>query len=159
MNRGGIANAIAGGWQLGSIFTLQTGFPATVFSGRDQSNTGAGADRPNSTGAYALLPGNERNTERWFNTDSFVLQPFGTFGNAGRNILITPGLILWDFSVHKDFRLAEEHALQFRFEAFNFPNHPNWGNPNTNRSSSDFGKIRATRNNMRELQLALKYIF
>jgi hypothetical protein len=159
MNREGIANAVAGGWQLGSIFTLQTGFPYTLASGRDQSNTGAGADRPNSNGAPANLPRGERNPERWFNTDSFVLQPFGTHGNAGRNTVITPGLIQWDFSVHKDFRFAERHAVQFRFEAFNFPNHPNWGNPDGNVSSSNFGRIRSTRTNMRELQFALKYMF
>src|SRR5207249_9256511 len=76
LNRGGIANGVLGGWQLGSIFTLQSGFPYTVVSGRDQSNTGAGYDRPNATAQYALLRRGERNTERWFNTDAFVLQPF-----------------------------------------------------------------------------------
>jgi hypothetical protein len=159
MNRGGVADAALGGWQLGSILTLQTGFPYTVVSGRDQSNTGAGSDRPNATGQYALLSAGERNPERWFNSGAFVLQPFGTHGNVGRNTIITPGLIQWDFSVHKEFRILENHAVQFRFEAFNFPNHPNWGNPEGNLSSSSFGKIRTTRTNMRELQLALKYMF
>jgi hypothetical protein len=159
MNRGGVADAVLGGWQLGSILTLQTGFPYTVTAGRDQSNTGAGFDRPNATGQYALLDRGERNIERWFNTDAFVLQPFGTFGNVGRNTIITPGVIQWDFSTHKDFRIAENHTVQFRFEAFNLPNHPNWGNPDANRSSTSFGKIRSTRTNMRELQFALKYLF
>ena len=159
MNEGGVIGAVLGGWQLGSIFTLQTGFPQTVTSGRDQSNTGAGFDRPNTTGQYALLDRDQRNPERWFNTDAFVLQPFGTFGNVGRNTIITPGVVQCDFSTHKDFRLAEKHTVQFRFEAFNLPNHPNWGNPDTSRSSSNFGKIRSTRGNMRELQFALKYLF
>jgi hypothetical protein len=159
MNRGGVADAFLGGWQLGSIFTLQTGFPQNVGAGRDQSNTGSGNDRPNATGQYALLERGVRNTERWFNTEAFALQTLGTFGTAGRNTVITPGVIQWDFSVHKEFRIIEGHAVQFRFEAFNFPNHPNWGNPDTNRSSSNFGKIRGTRGNMRELQFALKYLF
>ena len=98
-------------------------------------------------------------TERWFDTDAFALQPFGTFGNVGRNTIITPGLMQWDFSVHKDFRIVENHSLQFRFEAFNFPNHPNWANPDTGTTSVNFGKIRGTRTNMRELQFALKYLF
>jgi hypothetical protein len=159
INREGVVDAVLGGWQLGSIVTLQSGFPYTVTSGRDQSNTGAGFDRPNATGQPALLSRDERNTERWFNTGAFLLQPFGTFGNVGRNTIITPGLIQWDFSVHKEFRIVEKHAVQFRFEAFNLPNHPNWGSPDANRSSSSFGKIRSTRVNMRELQFALKYMF
>ncbi len=123
-----VAAAALGGWEVGSIFTLQSGFPQTVIAGP-------------------------------VNTDAFVLQPFGTFGTAGRNTIITPGVIQWDFSAHKDFRVAEKHTLQFRFEAFNFPNHPNWGNPEPTRTSPSFGQIRSTRTNMRELQLALKYMF
>ena len=86
-----------------------------------------------------------------FNTGAFVLQPFGTHGNAGRNTIITAGLMQWDFSVHKEFRIAENHAVQFRFEAFNFLNHPNWGNPDVTIISPSFGKIRTTRTNMREI--------
>src|SRR3989441_155254 len=159
LNRTGAADAVAGGWQLGSIFTLQSGFPETVITSKDQSNTGAGYDRPNATGQSANLPRGERNIERWFNTDAFVLQPFGTHGNVGRNTIITAGLIQWDFSVHKEFRIVENHAVQFRFEAFNFPNHPNWGNPDVTIISPSFGKIRTTRTNMREMQVALKYMF
>ena len=155
----GVLNQIAGGWQLSSIITLQTGFPITVTSGRDQSNTGAGFDRPNATGAEVALPRGQQNPQKFFNTDAFVLQPFGTFGNVGRNTLIGPGLINWDFSTLKNFRIAEGHELQFRFEAFNFANHPNWGNPNTSRVNAGFGQIASTRVRMRELQFALKYIF
>jgi hypothetical protein len=160
LNRGGAADAIVGGWELGSIFTLQTGFPMTVTDGgKDQSNTGITYDRPNATGQYAILPGGVRNPQRWFNTDAFKLQPFGTFGTAGRNTVITPGSVQWDFSVHKEFRVLEGQALQFRFEAFNFPNHANWGNPDNAITNSSFGTITSTRTNMREMQVALKYTF
>ncbi len=154
-----VLNQLVGGWQLGSIITLQTGFPITVTSGRDQSNTGAGFDRPNATGAEVALPRGQQNPQKFFNTDAFGLQPFGTFGNTGRNTLIGPGMINWDFSTLKNFRIAEGHELQFRFEGFNFANHPNWGNPNTSRLNSGFGTISGTRVNMRELQFGLKYIF
>src|SRR5207244_13454352 len=54
LNQGGIGDAIIGGWELGSIVTFQSGFPATVTDGgRDQSNTGIGYDRPNATSQYA----------------------------------------------------------------------------------------------------------
>jgi hypothetical protein len=154
----GLLNAIVGGWQAGSIIAWQSGFPITVISGRDQSNTGAGNDRPNATGAD---PNDiaQRSTERWFNTAAHVLQPFGTFGNVGRNTLIGPGIFNWDASLLKDFSFTETHRLQLRWEAFNVPNHPNWSNPNTNVTSPGYGSIGGTRTNMRQMQLALKYIF
>ena len=77
----------------------------------------------------------------------------------GRNTITLPGLVQWDFSVHKQFPIVENHALQFRFEAFNLPNHPNWGNPDISITSQTFGRINSTRTNMREIQVALKYMF
>lgn len=153
-----VLNAVVGGWQIGSIITVQSGFPITVVSGRDQSNTGAGFDRPNATG---IAPNDidNRTTQKWFNTAAYVLQPFGTFGNVGRNTLIGPSIFGWDASLLKDFNFNEQHRLQFRWEAFNVPNHPNWSNPNTTVTSSAYGSIGGTRTNMRQMQLALKYIF
>ena len=157
-HRGGVLNQLLGGWQLGSIITIQTGNPVTITLGQDRAQTGGGFDRPNTTGADAVLPKSERTTSRYFNTSAFVIQPLGTFGNVGRNTLIAPGILNWDFSTLKNFRIAEGHELQFRFEAFNFANHAQWNPPNTNRSSGDFGLINSTRT-MRELQFGLKYIF
>ena len=155
----GILNTIVGGWQVGSILAWQTGFPITVSTGTDQSNTGAGFDRPNATGQDPYLPSDQRTTGRWFNTNAFVRQPFGTFGNVGRNTLIGPRIFNWDASILKNFNFTERHYLQFRFEAFNAPNHPNWSNPNTNRNSAAFGSIGGTRTSMRQLQFGLKFVF
>lgn len=152
-------NAIVGGWQIGSILTLQSGFPITVTNGLDNSNTGAFFDRPNSTGQNAALPRGEQDPQRFFDTSTFFQNAKGTHGNVGRNTLDSPGIIGWDFSTLKEFPVTENHKLQLRFEAFNFPNHPNWGNPNTNVASGGFGQITGTRNNMRNLQFALKYMF
>jgi hypothetical protein len=149
-----------GGWQLGSIMTLQTGFPITVNSGTDRANVGAlGEGRPDATGVSQALPSDQRSTERFFNTAAFALQPFGRFGNAGRNTIIGPGVIQWDFSTLKETRIREGHAIQFRFEAFNLLNHPNWAAPGVNVSQPDFGKVRSTRTAMREIQFGVKYVF
>jgi hypothetical protein len=153
----GVLNAIVGGWQVGSIIAVQTGFPYTITTGIDQSNTGAGFDRPQATGQDPKL--SSRAPARWFNTDAFVRQTFGTFGNVGRNTMIGPSIFQWDFSSLKNFNFTEQHYLQFRFEAFNAANHPNWSNPNSNRNSAAFGTIAGTRGNMRQLQLALKFVF
>lgn len=151
---------IAGGWQLGAILTLQTGFPVTVVEGTDLSNTGAFFDRPMSTGTNAALPRGQQDPQRFFDTSAFFRAQPGTHGNVGRNTLTGPGIINLDASILKDFNFTERHRLQFRAEAFNMPNHPNWGNPNTNiAAGANFGRITGTRTNMRNLQLALKYIF
>ena len=83
-----------------------------------------------------------------------------TFGNVGRNSVIGPGVAGFDFSAHKTFRLpAEGHEFQFRFEAFNFPNHPNFGLPNASLLSPAFSTIGGTATTMREIQFGVKYVF
>lgn len=154
----GFLNAVFGGWQLGSILAWQTGFPFTIFSGSDRSNTGAGFDRPNATGVSPRDIA-QRTTARWFNTAAYVLQPANTHGNVGRNTEISPGIFSWDASLHKNFYITEQHRLEFRWEVFNAPNHPNWGLPNSNVQAPAFGSITSTRTNMRQQQLALKYYF
>lgn len=165
----GFANALIGGWQLGSIVTLQKGFPFTVTQSGDPSNTGGQFDRPTATGAAAMIDG--RNTNQWLNPAAFVFNADGTFGNVGRNVGTSPGIFGWDFSALKNFQMpfSEKHQLQFRFEGFNFPNHPNFNNPDSNINSgprsavtglgSNFGVIRGVRGNMRNLQLGLRYTF
>jgi hypothetical protein len=160
LDTGGVVNAVLGGWQVSPIVTIQTGFPLTVVSGVDRSNIGAGFDRPNQVaGQDSVLPDDQRTLDRWFNTNAFVLQPAGTFGNVGRNTIIGPGFIQVDAALLKNFRFTESKSLQFRFEAFNAPNHPNWGNPDTNRNSANFGRITGMRGTMRELQFGLKLLF
>jgi hypothetical protein len=160
LDTGGVINAVLGGWQVSPIVTIQTGFPLTVVSGVDRSNIGAGFDRPNQVaGQDSVLPDDQRTLDRWFNTNAFVLQPAGTFGNVGRNTIIGPGFIQVDAALLKNFRFTETKSLQFRFEAFNAPNHPNWGNPDTNRNSANFGRITGMRGTMRELQFGLKLLF
>jgi hypothetical protein len=150
-------NAIIGDWQIGSILTIQTGFPLTAVSGSDVSNTGAGFDRPNATGIDPDISNPTPN--RWWTKDAFVVQPKYTFGNVGRNTLTSPSIFSWDFSTHKDFRVTESQRLELRWEMFNFLNHPVWAAPNTNVASSGFGTITGTRLNMRQMQVALKYVF
>ncbi len=171
LNRG-IASSIIGGWGLSSIVTVSTGFPENIQDGLDRSNTAVGNDRPNATGISPKLA--NPTPDAWFNIQAFALQPLGTFGNVGRNVLTGPGIVSWDFSTLKNFNFTERRYLQFRFEAFNAANHPVWGDPgvllNANRFDSAgvpiagtgaFGQITTTRNgiDMRQLQFSLKLIF
>jgi hypothetical protein len=175
-NVSGIANHIIGGWQLGSIITIQSGRPLNMTSGWDAPGTATyGNWRVNATGQEPYLAEGQRSSNQWFNTSGFTSAPLGGFGNISRNRLMGPTTVQWDFSTHKEFVIRESHRLQFRFEAFNFPNHPNLGNPNVTWGtrpaataapgtvamvpSSSFGTIRSTASRMRELQFGLKYVF
>ncbi|MBI4910416.1 MAG: TonB-dependent receptor [Acidobacteria bacterium] len=164
------ADAVIGGWSVGSIVTLQSGFVQNVGQGGDPSNTGGQFDRPTATGQKLDLDSGARSPARWFNVNAFAFTPDGVFGNVGRNVLTVAGIVQWDFITTKSFRMpwAEGHNLQFRFEAYNFPNHANWSGPDSGIASGgvdpatgvgrNFGRITGTRG-MRNMQMALRYTF
>jgi hypothetical protein len=163
-NWNGFTNAVLGGWQVSSIITLQSGRRANFAGGRNSLQYLDG-QRPSASGLPLELPSSERTLDRWFNTAAVVIPPQGVIGNIGRNVLVGPSQQSWDFSAHKQFRIVEGHTLTFRFEAFNFPNHPVFSRPGTNIGSNPsqipngFGQIRGTDTSMRQIQLGLKYAF
>jgi len=172
------AKAVLRGWQLTGILTLQSGRPFTVFSGRDESNTGGGSDRPNVIGDWRVSP----NPDRWFNpctlladgrtrrncgpgdTTAWQLNAVNTFGNAGRNILHGDGLRNFDLGLYRGFRIGERQSIQFRTEVFNLPNHPNLFLPNAQASSSALGSVsraafQSQTGAQSQIQFALKFLF
>jgi hypothetical protein len=56
-------------------------------------------------------------------------------------------------------RFRRDAQREFRWEAFNAFNTPQWGNPNGTLGNSNFGIISSTRQNNREMQISLKYTF
>jgi hypothetical protein len=90
---------------------------------------------------------------------AFVTPPPYTYGNVGRNRLTGPSLANIDLSLIKKFVLHEGQALQFRAEAFNSLNHPNFSPPLTTLNSASFGTITSTVTPMRQFQFALKFLF
>jgi hypothetical protein len=95
----------------------------------------------------------------WFNGAAFARPALGRFGNAGLNILRGPGFSNWDLAVFKNVALFERRVnTQLRVEAFNFPNHPNLNNPNSNPRGGFFGVITG-KSGERNLQLGLKVTF
>jgi hypothetical protein len=155
-NWNSVEDAILGGWQLGGIFTVQTGFPLTAtVSGIDQSQTGGLNDRPNALTSPSVP---DPTLAHWFNTSAFALAPTGQFGNEGTGIIVGPGLVNLDFSLLKNFRFREANNLQFRAELFNSLNHPNFLNPVTTFNSASFGVITGALAG-REVQFGLRYSF
>jgi hypothetical protein len=151
------------GWQTLGIVTLQTGRPFTValLSEIDNSNTGRSTlgfganDRPNLVGNPDL---SDRSPDRWFNTAAFAFPPFGTFGNAGRNILDGPGYQNVNASLLKNTMVTETVNLQLRAEFFNLFNHPNFDLPDNFLGSPTFGRIRSAQS-PRHIQFGVKVLF
>ncbi len=159
----GLISTILTGWETHGIITLQTGRPFTVAllseidnSGTGRSILGFGAnDRPNLVGDPELSNGS---TLQWFNTAAFAFPAPGTFGNAGRNILDGPGFQNVNASLVKNTALTERVNLQFRAEAFNLFNHPNFNLPDNFFGSPTFGRITSARD-PRHIQFGLKLLF
>jgi len=152
-----------GGWQTYGIWTFQTGRPFTValLPDIDNSNTGRSSlgfganNRPNRAASGSL---SNPTADRWFNTAVFVTSPFGTFGNSGRNILDGPGLQSFNVSLVKNTTLREGLSAQFRAEAFNLFNRPNFDLPDIFVGSPSFGKITSAQS-PRRVQFGVKLLF
>ena len=166
LNHGGIVNQLVGDWQLSTITTLQSG-SVTETSTYD---SGGVVFSPNGArlncvaGADQVLPNPNQNG--WYNPAAFSNPVPGTFGNCARDNLLGPRQTNIDFSVIKDFHMTERHAIQFRMEMFNAPNHvelgtpsASWGGSSSVTPPSNFGYITSTRASMRQIQFALKYNF
>jgi len=159
---------VLGDWQLNGIFTAMSGTPFTVFDSNDVSLqgqapeiSGFSSNRPNVIGNPNSGP---RTAAEWFNVSAFQqLQPdpqgrFEVFGNEGRNAVLGPGYVNWDFSALKNIRLTESKELQFRGELFNFFNHTNFRLPVSDIESATFGQIQSDVG-PRVIQVALKFLF
>ncbi len=153
-----LSDKIIGGWQLSGIFQFQTGRPFTANESGNISLTGQSSDRPNVVAGCNENAGPKTVTD-WFNLACFTLPASGTFGDVGRNTLTAPGLVTLDFAIARVFTVTERIHLQFRGEAFNLANHPNFQQPNATQNSPSFGKITATSVDNREIQLAMKLVF
>ena len=147
---------ISSDWKLAPIISARTGDPLTITTGTDNSLSGQGNDRPNvvMTNPYAA----NRGIALWLNRAAFVANPLGTFGNAGRDIVIGPGNFQLDASLSRTFVAREWMQLEMRFEAFNILNHANFNDPGTSISSSTFGKILGAAD-PRILQFAMKIYY
>src|ERR1017187_3251981 len=166
LNHGGFVNQVVGGWQVSTITTIQSGSvtetstydsAGVVFSPNGaRLNCVAGAPQVKS----------DPNQNGWYNPAAFSNPTPCTVGNCARDNLRGPRQTNIAFSAIKDFHFTERHALQFRMEMFNAPNHvelgtpsASWGGSSSVNPPSNFGFITSTRASMRQVQFALKYSF
>jgi hypothetical protein len=120
----GLVDHIIGGWSTLGIWSWHTGNYFTPVINNDFSNSSSPQPRPD------LICNPNTNaphtSAHWINTSCFALPARGTFGNAGRNILLGPGYFNTNLSLVKDFHFTETRYLQFRAEFFNAFNHTNF---------------------------------
>ena len=154
LNHGGVLNWIVGGWQTNGVLAVQTGLPFSAVLQTSTTNTGT-SSRPDQVGKVQY----PRTLQRWFDPSAFATPAAYTFGNAGRNILNGPGRFNWDMSLFKHFVIREQTRFEFRAEAFNVLNHPQFGLPNANIGNAQVGLINSIVGNPRQLQMGLRFQF
>lgn len=161
-----LVNNLIGHWELDGIVTLSSGTWYTVTDGNGNFANSDGQQRPDA------VPGQSATSKpcvsgTFFNTCAFTDPALGSFGNVGINTLEGPGVANWDMSAIKIFPIAEKRRLEFRAEAFNIANHPNFlfaapGPQNSNSATvlgtPTFGYVTAARA-PRQIQFGLKFYY
>jgi hypothetical protein len=139
------ANLVLGGWQTGGIYYAMSGVPFTVTaSGTRLASTG-NLQTADQIGDFTYLYGKGTNTP-YFAASGFATPiPTATspirFGTTGRNRFRGPGRAGLDFNLLKNFAVTERFSVQFRAEAQNLTNTPQFGNPSANVDGGNFGLI------------------
>jgi hypothetical protein len=154
MDTSGPANWFLGGWQINGLLFTQTGLYFSPVLGTSTTNTGT-SSRPNVTGPVSY----PKTLTNWFSASAYSTPAQYTYGNAGRDSLIGPGRTNWDTSIFKSFPVHEQMNFQFRFEAFNVLNHPQFGYPNATVGTAQVGSITTIVGNPRNLQASLQFNF
>jgi hypothetical protein len=185
----GFMYAVLHHWGLDDRFTARTAFPITLvgnplFQPNGQLYDGGLSFVPGQPiylygancasvlqGLGDLQPGQGCPGGRAINPNAFTAVNSG-LGDTPRNFARLFGAWQMDLAVRRDFPIHERLKLQFRAEAFNIFNHPNFGTVNPNFGESTFGQATATlasslgilsplyqMGGPRSMQFALKFIF
>lgn len=164
-----VVDEAVGGWKLGTIVSLHSGFPMTMYS-PENYHVNQRTDRANH---YRALKVRNRSVDNWFGTDPSATPCGATdngicaygeesttgLGTAAIGSERAPGYHNMDLALSKAFAVTENQHLDFRADIFNALNTTSLGVPTNDVSSSSFGQITSTVSTERQIQLALKYIF
>ena len=152
--------AVFGDWQWSGDWTIASGLPFTPRLLNNVNDVNAGTNgtlRPN------LVPGQSvslahPSIAEWFNKAAFVAPLPGTYGDARRNSIIGPGSKVFDMAFTKIFPLKEARVLEFRAQATNIFNKPNYSSIDTNVTSPTFGRVTAA-GAMRQFTMTARFRF
>jgi len=142
---------VLGGWSLAGLGVLESGF---AFTPGLATGVQGLAIRPNQVSPIRLL----KTKAEWFDTTAFAAPANGFYGNARPGIIRGPREISFNVASYKTFPIHERLNVQFRAEAFNFLNHPNFGNVDTSIGSGTYGQVTSSRD-PRELEFSARVTF
>jgi len=158
-----VTSALLGGWRISGIFQARTGFPITILDGAGSSLQAVrGGERPNCIGNATPA---DQTLNRWLDINAFARAPRGTWGNCGVGTARAPGYRNLDMALSKRFALGGPRQAEFRAEAFNLTNKPNFRAPARDvNSPNTFGQITqtlstATISTARTVEFVLKFYF
>ncbi len=164
-NKKGVMGELLGDWTASGTNQFQDGLPFSVRTNIDYAGVGTGSGNQfwnvtgNTTGCGSSFVPNVGAT--LYCANAFAAPASGTFSTQdNRNIFRNPGFWEWNLALHKQFPipLGERSNIEFRAEAFNLLDHPNWGAVNSNPLSSTFLMVTSKTGN-RNLQFQLKFSF
>jgi hypothetical protein len=129
------------GWEVSGVGKIQGGSPFNVTGSLDSAQRdkiaawpALSALPPELVGSSSPQEVHPQNPNNYFNLDAYTLPAPGTLGDVGRDQIVGPGLVDFDFSLQKEGRIAsvgrEGLRLQFRFDMFNAFNRANYSEPN-----------------------------
>jgi hypothetical protein len=146
-----VERQVLGGWSLATLSVLESGF---AFTPGLATGVQGLAVRPNQVAPVTLL----KTKAEWFDTSAFEAPANGFYGNARPGTIRGPREISFNIAGYKTFPIHERLNLQFRAEAFNFINHPNFGNVDTNLGSGTYGRVTSSLD-PRELEFSARVNF
>jgi hypothetical protein len=154
----GVPGAIANGWTVAALVTLQSGVPIAVTQTTNANAfAGFGVQRPNLVGD-PRLPADERTPARWFNTAAFAAAPQFTIGSASRNPVRGPSYHDVDVALIRRLPIGPDNSIEVRAEVFNVLNTTNLAAPAAVQGAANFGTITSAFD-PRVAQLAVKFLF
>jgi trimeric autotransporter adhesin len=163
LNRNGWLDLVIGGWTLNAVGIKQSGAPLSL-SMNSNGIAAVGASIQHASwapGASSAIAGKKGRAEgrmnNYFDKTQFATPANGSYyayGNVPRTIAaLGPGLDSWDLSIFKTRKIKEFISLQFRAEAINAFNTPQFGAPNVKIGNANAGVISSQVNLPRYLQL------
>jgi hypothetical protein len=162
-NWNSVLSAIVGGWKTNGVWRFDTGQPVSLGLSGGQGPISYGGQQPNLLAPLQVNDKSKWLTDGYFaNPDVAVLPPVYTVGSAPRMLPNTrfPGTATANLSLFKEVPLnviREGARIEFRAEAFNAFNHPQFGCVNATVNTGNFGAVQCQANFPREIQMALKF--
>lgn len=156
IGRNRFGRLLFGGWEIGGIFTAQSGYFLTPLVSPNPANTTTPA-RPNRV-CDGNFPVGERTIAQWYQLTCFSAATGFTFGNSARQVIVGPGLTDLDALLDRSFAFTESKSLEFRAEFFNAANTVNFSSPDMTVTDRQAGTITSS-GPARIIQLALRLLF